>query len=230
MNVVKRLYGKIYHSVCVVVSKMLRHKGCVYMFHSIGDPRHDLNVSVDSFERFLHTVVDTKVIRLEEWMSYNDFVCLTFDDVADSFYYNAFPLLKKYRIPFTVFVSCSLLDTEKYITTDMLKDISECDLCTVGSHGWAHSFYGELSIEKALNDLSASKNRLKELTNKEIELYAFPYGSIYACGLKNTKLVREFYRFGFGTIASPITQPSLLPDYFLPRINVDESFISNLRK
>ena len=230
MILIRRLFGKTYHTVYEVLAKVLKQRGCVYMFHSVGDPRHDFNISVDSFERFLSTLKRDKVVRLEEWERKDVFACLTFDDVADSFYYNAFPLLKKYRIPFTIFVSCSLLDTEGFITTDMLKEIAECELSTIGSHGWTHSFYADLSKDKAIVDLSSSKKKLEEITNRAIEVYAFPYGSVYACGMNNKKQAGVVYRYGFGTIASPITKPSLLPNYFLPRIKVGEDNLDKLIK
>lgn len=200
------------------------------MFHSVGDSRHDFNISVESFERFLVALKKDEVSRLEEWEKKDDFVCLTFDDVADSFYYNAYPLLKKYRIPFTIFVSCSLLDTKSYITTDMLQEIAECELSTIGSHGWSHSFYADLSKKNAIADLSSSKRKLEDVTHRTIDLYAFPYGSVYACGLKNKKQAGVVYKYGFGTIASPITKPSLLPHYFLPRIKVGEDNLDKIIK
>lgn len=198
------------------------------MFHSIGDSRHDFNISVDSFSRFVEAIKRANVIRLEEWESQEGFVCLTFDDVADSFYYNAYPLLKKYSIPFTIFVSCSLLNKESYITTEMLKEIAECELCTIGSHGNKHLFFAGLSKEDAIEDLLTSKDTLEKLTRKSIQLYAFPYGSLYACGFKRKRLVGAFYKYGFGTVASPITRPSLLPFFFLPRINVENNNIDTI--
>ena len=200
------------------------------MFHSVGDSRHDFNISIESFERFLMALIKGKVIRLEEWEQKDSFACLTFDDVPDSFYYNAYPLLKKYRIPFTIFVSCSLLDTYSYITTEMLQEIAKCELSTIGSHGWSHSFYAEFSKESAMADLSSSKKKLEAVTHQSVEIYAFPYGSVYACGLRKKKYAGVVFKYGFGTIASPITKPSLLPNYFLPRIKVGEDNLDRIIK
>lgn len=198
------------------------------MLHSVGDERHALNISVSLFEQLLLKLQNKRLIRLKDWEKETGFVSLTFDDVPSSFYYNAFPLLKKYRIPFTIFVSCSLLDSENYITTEMLKEIAEFELSSIGSHGCRHSFYSVLSKVEKLEELSSSQKILEGLIHKEIDLYAFPYGSFYACGIRNKNLVSTFYKYGFGTISTPITTPSLLPHYFLPRINVDEEVISKL--
>lgn len=211
-------------------SKLLQKRVCVYMFHSIGDARHDLNISIETFDFFLRNINKQAVIRLEDWENHSGYVCLTFDDVPDSFYYNALPLLKKYKIPFTIFVSCSLLDTKGFITTEMLKEIAECELCTVGSHGWKHDFYSVFTVEETLNDLSSSKKRLEEIIHKDVELFAFPYGSIYACGFRKTRFVKKCYKYGFGTIATPITSPLLLPIFYLPRMAVTESNIKSIIK
>ena len=209
-------------------SSLFHSQGKVYMFHSIGDNRHEMNVSEATFMSFLETLRDKNVIRLEEWEKQDRFVCLTFDDVADSFYYNAFPLLKKYSYPFTIFVSCSLLDTDGFLTTSMLKEIAECKLCTVGSHGWDHSFFADFSSAKAFEDLRFSKDKLEGITHKQIGLYAFPFGSIFACGLGRKKLVRRCYEYGFGTIKAPLTRPRLLPTYYLPRIAVTEDNVRSI--
>ena len=191
------------------------------MFHSVGDEHHEFNVSINSFERFIESIKGSNIVRLEDYKKGNNFICLTFDDVADSFYYNAYPLLKKNKIPFTIFVSCDLLDREHYLSTAMLKEVSECDLCTIGSHGWHHSYYTDLKTREIEDELSSSRARLEELTNKKVELFAFPFGSIYACGLWNRKYVKKYYRYGFGTISAPVSKVCLLPDYYLPRICVN---------
>ena len=212
--------------------KCIKTKGKVLMFHSIGGDKDEFNITVDQFENILKRLKEKNVVRLEEWEAQKDFVCLTFDDVPESFYYNAFPLLQQYKLPFTIFVSCSLLDTDGYITTDMLKEMADSELCTVGSHGWSHGYFYELNEKEAREDLESSKKHLTSLVGKEVGLFAFPYGSFYACGLKHKHLVSDYYEYGFGTVAVPITTPSLLPMYFLPRINVTEenyeSIITNI--
>jgi peptidoglycan/xylan/chitin deacetylase (PgdA/CDA1 family) len=49
--------------------------------------------------------------------------CLTFDDAWYDFYTNAFPLLKKYKIPATLFVPTHFIGTDKWFWTDRLAQI-----------------------------------------------------------------------------------------------------------
>ncbi len=218
-----RVLSGLLHFLASRLSRLLPKRGKVLMFHSVGDERHALNISVASFEHLIHLLKTKKIVKLEEWKNYSKFFCITFDDVADSFYHNAFPILKKYNIPFTIFVSYSLLNKDGFITTEMLKEISTCELSTIGSHGMNHSYFKSYNKKEAIEDLRTSKEKLGSLIGKEVNIYAFPYGSIYACGLCGKKVVKRYYKYGFGTISSSITKPSLLPQYFLPRIVVSDN-------
>lgn len=228
--VFRRLAGKVSSIIWVNLSKLLKRRGFVCVLHSVGDTRHPYNLSTANFEILIKSLRDVNVIPINEWEKRENFVSLSFDDVPVSFYYNAFPLLKKYDIPFTLFVSCSLLDEELYITTEMLKEISNCDLCTIGSHGLNHVFFADYSKEEAIDDLKKSKSKLESIINKDVTLYAFPYGSLYACGYNNRRMVKKVYQYGFGTIATAITKPLLFPVFYLPRVGfTDDSFEKRLK-
>lgn len=222
MLIIKRILSKLIHTYYRFFSFFLRERGYIFMFHSIGGEKDFFNITVEQFEQILKRLKEKNVARLEEWENQKDFVCLTFDDVPKSFFTYAYPLLKEYNLPFTIFVSCSLLDSEGYITTEMLKEMAYCELCTVGSHGRSHGYFYMFNEKEAREDLESSKKQLESLICKSVELYAFPYGSYYACGFNHKHLVSNYYKYGFGTVAVPITNPSLLPMYFLPRINVTE--------
>lgn len=229
MDLFKRIASRIMHRYFEVFGSWNRRiAGRVYMIHNVGGTEGEFNISTTQFDRLLKCLSQKNVIRLEDLDSKDDFIALSIDDVPASFYYNAFPLLKKYGIPFTLFVSCSLLDTEGYITTDMLKEMSTCGLCTVGSHGWKHDFYCKFDENAARVDLATSKTQIENIIDGLVELYAFPYGSFYACGMKQKHLVKDYYKYGFGTVACPITRPSSLPNYFLPRINLTKEIIDKI--
>lgn len=229
MDLLKRLASRIIHRYFEVFGTWNRRIiGWIYMIHNVGGSEGEFNISTDQFEKLLNYLSQKNVIRLENLEHEADFTALSIDDVPASFYYNAYPLLKKYKIPFTLFVSCSLLDTEGYITTDMLQEMSACGLCTVGSHGWEHDYYCKFDEESARKDLVTSKTQIENIIDGVVELYAFPYGSFYACGMKQKHLVKDYYKYGFGTVSCPITSPSSLPNYFLPRINLTKEIIDKI--
>lgn len=189
------------------------------MFHKIGEEDGEFNISVSEFQSFVNQIKSRNVIRLEDWENHWDFVALTFDDVPESFYYKAYPILIKYNLPFCLFVNVSLLDKPGYITTSQLNELSKCNLCTIGSHGISHDAYRKFSKNDAVKDLATSKKILESLTGLKVDMFAFPYGSYSACGFLHKKLVADFYKYGFSTIAIPVSTKHLLPSYFLPRIN-----------
>lgn len=219
MTLFFRIIGKICHVFGAFAGRILPKKGVVYMLHEISDSDGEFCISSAVLEAFLASLDKEKVIHLEDWESKEDFIAITIDDVPENFYHNGFPLFQKYGIPFTIFVSTSLLDTPGFLNAAQLKELAQCELCTVGSHGTAHEFYKSFSREEKIRFLEDSKKKLSEICNRPIDLFAFPYGSVYACGFRDKKLVSKYYRYGFGTIASKVTKKNILPSYFLPRIN-----------
>lgn len=215
--------GRVAHEITSVVSSFRQRKTSVLMLHSIGGTEGEFNISTASFARLVSCLADKNIVRGEEVTDAEESFAITFDDVCENFYTNAFPLLHTAGIPFTIFVSLSLLDTPGFISTQMLREISESSLCTVGSHGINHCFFRHLDKKAMRAELYDSREELRNITGKNIELFAFPYGSVYQCGFRHKKLVKEYYRLGFGTIPAPVTDIS--PRYFLPRINVTENFI-----
>ena len=198
------------------------------MLHEISESGAEFSISESELELFLSSLDHEKVINLSEWESKSDFIAITIDDVPENFYHFGFPLFKKYNIPFTIFISTSLLDTPGFITTDQLKEMSQSELCTVGSHGTLHEFYKGLSREGKIRFLENSKKELSYICQRQTDLFAFPYGSIYACGFKEKKLVSRYYKYGFGTIACKIPSKSILPKYFLPRVNLTSEVIRKM--
>lgn len=230
MNPIRRLFYKIIQYTAIKRSQIRTVKGRVLMLHQIGLEKDEFCITPKDFETLVLFLSSRHTIRLENWDKESDFYALTIDDVPEGFYIYAFPLLKQYNIPFTIFVSLSLLDTQGYISTAQLLEMSQSELCTVGSHGVRHIEYYRLNKHEIKTDLIESQRMLTELVHKQIDLFAYPYGSYYACGLKNKKQVLDVYEYGFGTVKCPITTPLVLPKYFLPRINVDATYIMKLKE
>lgn len=226
---VRRVAGKTAHLYYERRAKGARVAGRVLMMHEIGG-NTEYSLPTETFRRLLDGLKGKNVIRLENWESERDFFALTFDDVAESFYLNAFPLLKQYGCPFTIFVSLSLLGTPGFISAAQLGELAACGLCTVGSHGVSHSYFSRMTRREARRDLQTSRLRLEALTGRKVDMFAFPYGSFYACGFSKRRIAAEVYKYAFGTVGTPITERRILPNYFLPRINTDEETVKMLCK
>lgn len=159
-------------------------------------------------------------MHLEGWQTHPSFSAITFDDAWESFYINAYPILKQRNIPFTVFISIELLDKPYYITTEQLLELSQCHLCTIGSHGIHHSPFAKMNRNQIEKEFESSKTIIENIIEKEVILFAFPYGSYAACGFRYKSLALKYYKYAFSTIPTPIRK-CCQNNYFLPRINVN---------
>lgn len=233
MKLLRRIIGKCCHMFHTNAAKLFSERGRVLMLHWVGDEVQDeetdpYRISTDQCRKLLQWLKSKNTICLEDWEKEQDFFALTIDDVPENFYHNAYPLLKEAGIPFTLFVNISLLNKEEFITRKQLVEMSQSELCTIGSHGVSHREFALLNKEQALRDLQDSKYELEQIIGKPVEMFAYPYGSYYACGYANKHLAGEVYKYAFGTVACPITKPSFLKKYYLPRINVDKDNLNTL--
>jgi len=63
------------------------------------------------------------------------------------------------------------------MTPAEIRELSDCEFCTIGSHGYFHNDLSRLSIENAFEEMMCSKKYLENITDKKISALAFPYGT-----------------------------------------------------
>jgi peptidoglycan/xylan/chitin deacetylase (PgdA/CDA1 family) len=205
----------------------------IYMFHQVNDniskwKDRGVCITVEGFSNFIHALRNRKCdfLSMDELNQNNlktdQSVVITFDDIFEDAYKFAFPILIDYKIPFCVFVSEYLVDTENYITGEELDKLSREPLCTIGYHTKNHLLMRLLTTEQV--EFEVDCRDFEEKIGKEIKYFAFPYGSVYACSKKSIKIVKKKkYSFSFSTIAVPCTKRNIIKySSFLPRINVAE--------
>jgi len=213
----------------------------VYLFHhiteSVDQVENQNTLSYLSFARFL----DNQIAKGAQPFSFGDLseyingnkknvinrFAISFDDVYESAYTKAYPLLKEMNIPFILFVTTGLLDKPKYLSKQQLISISMDPLCTIGSHGCNHVLFRKLSIKEVDTEYRESKAFLESLINKPVEVFAFPYGNVVAVSGKNVKyLWKTSYKFAFSALTGSLQQQWFTSRFFLPRVNVDEAYVN----
>ena len=233
------IFQKIIEKSNLIISENNDQK--ILMFHEICDENiiykdRNIAITLESFNKLLNIYIN----KGYKFYSLNDInssyekktIYLTFDDVYLNVYKYVFPILKKNNLPFAIFVSVNFLDNEKYISKEMLIEMSKYQLCTVGSHSLTHPMLRWISEKEAEKEIFKSKIMLEEIINKKVNYFAYPYGSIFTCSKKNIEIVkRSGYFAAFSTIDSNINKYNKKYNWFLPRINVNEdNYMSIIRR
>jgi peptidoglycan/xylan/chitin deacetylase (PgdA/CDA1 family) len=215
----------------------------VYLFHEIvediSQAKNEYIISEASFIKFLkhHLEKGTRPHQINEIAGYlerkekssSHNFAITFDDVYESVFTRAYPILKTLNIPFILFITVELLDKPNYLKKEQLLTLAEDPLCTIGSHGFHHAVFRKLSHSAVEKELIESKKYLEKLINRPVEVFAFPYGTVVTVSKKNVRqLSKSVYKFGFSAITGSLNQKWFTSKFFLPRINVDEALVKKI--
>lgn len=161
------------------------------MYHSVGNDGSFLTVKEEVFEKQLELIQRNQyvVVSLSTFLKERrpGSVVLTFDDAYENFYSLVWPLLKKYRIPATVFVPTALIGktwklsdgtTLPLMTAEMIREIAEAPegLVEFMPHTENHADLSLLPSDKFTEELQKSRTTLKELLGGPHDILAYPYG------------------------------------------------------
>jgi peptidoglycan/xylan/chitin deacetylase (PgdA/CDA1 family) len=152
-------------------------------------------------------------------------VAITIDDAFENLLENAIPELTRRRIPAAIFAISGALgknfggDSEpadRVMSAEQLKSLPR-ELFTIGSHTVSHPFLPALSREAARRELQDSRAQLRELLQRDVRLFSFPFGG---CTRALVNLCREAgYRRVFTTLPGfAFDDPG---EYIVGRVRVD---------
>lgn len=153
---------------------------------------------------YLFVTLDQIREQLQKGKSFHKkFVSFTFDDGFADNYELAYPILKKYNCPFTIFITTSFIgnlapidwyeETPKMLTKMQLSELSKEPLCTIGSHTLMHPHLTEVGFETQKQEMLESKQILEQCLGKPVQHFAYPYGDY------NQQLVQLAEECGYQT-------------------------------
>lgn len=201
----------------------------IFMIHHVSDDpiNEEMNLSIRTteFKVFINGLLDAgyqfiKPSQLED--SFDRKACMiTFDDIFKDAMTNAITYLESINIPYMCFVSPVFIGKEGYIDERELKNLRDSSLCTIGGHGISHKLFRFLTSQEKIEELC--RERHEQLLGCEIEDFAFPYGSIYACDSKSIKMAQREYKRVYSTLNCKVTSRDKI--WFLPRINLNSKTV-----
>lgn len=154
-------------------------------------------------------------------------VAITFDDGLKGQYEFAYPLFARARVPGSFFIIASAVGREGYVDWRMAGDLLENGM-EVGSHGWGHLIYDQLSKARILEEMKKSRETLEQNLHAKVPLFSIPRGSLLG-EREFSALAREA---GYGVLCSSrvgyITgseSPLFLPRFPMRRTDTLKDFI-----
>lgn len=140
----------------------------------------DADISPQRFEHQLRWLSRwRRVVPLDETLhvaARRRLVAITFDDGYRDNLTVALPLLERFDLPITLFVTAGFLGRDGYLSREDLREISRHPLVTIGAHGMWHRDFNRLTPEEAKFELTESRRLLAGITGKTVDLLAWPYG------------------------------------------------------
>ena len=183
-------------SIPVVIFRFQNLKrGSILMYHSVGLNTKFSTVTPTEFEKQIQYLLNKKykIIRLADVVesitqgqSLDKCVALTFDDGYLDFYSCVFPLLKKYKIPASVFVATDYIGKEmrtkqghvfQIISESQIKEMISSGYVDVMPHTKTHPKLSNITHKDGVDEIIESQSVLTRISGRICNIFAYPFGN-----------------------------------------------------
>jgi peptidoglycan/xylan/chitin deacetylase (PgdA/CDA1 family) len=155
----------------------------VFLYHRVGAGDREIDLSRESFEAQLSTLVERHPVRSLEAAITNGAeggVVITLDDGYQDFYDHVLPLLTRYRLPATLYLATGLVEGEGLGTADpitwsQLREAVATGLVTVGAHTHSHADLSQATEQEAEEEMRRSKELIEERLGVSCRHFAYPF-------------------------------------------------------
>ena len=198
------------------------------MYHRFDENKYpSTNIKIEIFKKQLDLIKEYNIeyynpANFDKEYSIskkNHKILITIDDAFLSFYENAWPILKKNKIPFILFVSTEPVGKPGYMNWEQIKEVSSYDFAFIGNHSHTHEYLLNFSNIEFENDIKNSIKIFKEKLGYNPIFFSYPFGEY---NLKQTKFIENNFKYGFGQHSGVI---DLTKNRFeLPRFPINEKY------
>lgn len=228
IHTIYSLFNLICKYVCI------RNKGVILMYHNINDIKNEIEDSCNCYKYDFFNQVDYFIKKGYTFISidnYFDFIksssqikfaILTFDDVSENVYYNAYPYLKKRQIPFVLYLAYNWINRPEMLKEWQIKEMIDSGICIIGAHTLNHAMLqNNVDIE---SEIIESKNKIEKLFNIQVNHFAYPFGQPYQVCIKAINLTSKYYKTAVSTMPLNVNILTQRVTYFLPRIVPNKNY------
>jgi peptidoglycan/xylan/chitin deacetylase (PgdA/CDA1 family) len=167
-----------------------------YHDFSATEPETEMRIRTEKFRHQMEMLRELKlpVISMEEFQCWKRgeidlperSVMITIDDGWKSVYTDAFPVLKEFGYPFTIFLYTNYIDGGgKALTTEMIREMQQHG-ATIGSHSVGHPYPATVKSVRAqgpeayqtflTTQFGTSRQTLESQFGQTVTTYAYPGG------------------------------------------------------
>ena len=198
------------------------------MYHRFNENKYpSTNIRMDVFKQQIEIIKNLKYNFYNPGDLEKNFyttkiqkkILLTIDDAFSSFYENAWPYLKKEKIPFILFVSTETVGNNGYMTWKQIKEIEKEPEVYIGNHSHTHGYLVDVKNQEFIDDIDTASSIFNENLGYNPIFFSYPFGE-YSLFIK--KYISKYFKFSFGQHSGVIDNNK--DPYELPRFPINEKY------
>ncbi|MFO7581288.1 polysaccharide deacetylase family protein [Guyparkeria sp.] len=153
----------------------------ILMYHSVRPTKDSQGITMD-VERFAWQIDwmasrGARFVTVSELVSARDpsnMVAITFDDgYADNYQY-AWPVLRRYGAPATIYLAPEIPSIER-LSADMIREMQDAG-AEFGAHTVTHCHLPSVDDRTAREEIKASREAVEAITGRPCRSFAYPFG------------------------------------------------------
>ena len=198
------------------------------MYHRFNEHKYpSTNIQMNIFREQMQIIKNSnytfsnpkKFVKNFKLSKINKEILITIDDAFSSFYLEAWPYLKKNKIPFILFVSTEPVGKKGYMTWEQIKEVGAEKFTEIGHHSHSHGYLIDKNNDIFISDIEKANDIFFKNLGYIPNLFSYPFGEY-------SKFMRDYisqnFEYAFGQHSGVI---DLNKDRFeLPRFPINENY------